>query len=290
MDEIEVYVNLAIAGAGQEQRQEAFYRLVLSFQDMAYGYAYAILGDPELAQDAAQEAFIQAYRHLDQLREKKAFPAWLRQIVHSQCHRLLRKRTPAQAIEGLPEVVSGQPGPPEFYERQELCDRIRAEINALPETQRVATVLYYINGYSQDQVANFMQTSTNAVKKQIQYARSQLQERMMDMVKDDLHRHRPSRSRKFFEAVKAFTSLKAAADDSQVGMVEMMLLDGMDVNSQDEDGLTLLHWAARSNNLELAEFLIERGAKTGLTSKAGKTPLQDALERGYTDLIDLLRR
>jgi DNA-directed RNA polymerase specialized sigma24 family protein len=73
----ESLVKLAQApDANRAQRHAAFGELVVRFQDMAYGYAYAILGDAHLAQDAAQEAFIAAYQKLAQLREPAAFPGW----------------------------------------------------------------------------------------------------------------------------------------------------------------------------------------------------------------------
>ena len=52
---------------------EAFRRLVMRFQDMAYGYAFSLLGDFHRAQDAAQEAFVEAYRDLRDLREAELF-------------------------------------------------------------------------------------------------------------------------------------------------------------------------------------------------------------------------
>ena len=60
---------------------DAFEALVRRFQDMACGYAYSILGDFHLAEDAAQEAFVDAYRNLGQLREPRAFPGWFRRVV-----------------------------------------------------------------------------------------------------------------------------------------------------------------------------------------------------------------
>lgn len=72
---------------------EAFGTLVKRFQDMAYGCAYAVLGDFHLAEDAAQEAFVTAYHHLGKLRDPKKFPGWFRRIVLSQCNRLDTRRT-----------------------------------------------------------------------------------------------------------------------------------------------------------------------------------------------------
>ena len=68
--------SLVLRAQGRDQ--EAYGQLVRRFQDMAYGYAYALLGDFHLAQDAAQEAFVEAYRCLPGLRNPEAFPGWLR--------------------------------------------------------------------------------------------------------------------------------------------------------------------------------------------------------------------
>src|SRR5215472_9191075 len=68
----------------------AFAIIVRRFQDMAVGYGYSILRDFQLAEDAAQEAFFEAYRSLDQLRVPAAFPGWFRRIVFKHCDRLTR--------------------------------------------------------------------------------------------------------------------------------------------------------------------------------------------------------
>ena len=72
----------------------AYGQLVLKFQDMAYGYSYSLLGDFHLAEDAAQEAFIESYRNLGQLRDPAAFPGWFRRVVFSRCQRILRRKQP----------------------------------------------------------------------------------------------------------------------------------------------------------------------------------------------------
>lgn len=77
---------------------------------MAYGYAYAILGDFHLAEDAAQEAFITAYRNLSQLRDANAFPGWLKRLVLTQCNRMTRKkRLPAEPLETALAVSAVHP-------------------------------------------------------------------------------------------------------------------------------------------------------------------------------------
>jgi len=80
----------------------AFNRLVLQYQGMVYNLAYRILGNAEGAEDAAQEAFIKAYRNLSQYRGG-SFKAWLLRIVTNVCYDQLRhvQRRPASSLEDL---------------------------------------------------------------------------------------------------------------------------------------------------------------------------------------------
>ena len=83
--------------------QNAYGELVRRFQNMAYGYAYSILGDFHLAEDAVQEAFLDAYQKLTDLQNPEAFPGWFRRIVFKYCDRLtrLKQRTLAMVDESL---------------------------------------------------------------------------------------------------------------------------------------------------------------------------------------------
>jgi RNA polymerase sigma factor (sigma-70 family) len=276
--------------ASPAQRHAAFGELVVRFQDMAYGYAYAILGDAHLAQDAAQEAFIAAYQNLDQLREPKAFPGWLRRIVFTRCTHLTRgKRLPDQSLDAV-QLSSSQPTPLAALEAQEMQEQIRAAIRALSEPQRVATVLYYIDGYSQSEVAEFLGISVDAVKKRLQRARGRLQERMVEIVQENLQERRPSRDDAFAKSVQLFNSLEATAQYSQLMSIEQMLVDGVDVDARNENGQTLLHWAALHGYLDAVELLIQHKADLHARDDAGKTPSQIAEERGHDQVADLLRR
>src|SRR5437660_439276 len=71
---------------------DAFSPIVQRFQTMAYASAYTMVEDARLAEDVAQEAFIEAYLNLPKLREIDAFPGWFRRIIFKQGDRLLRGR------------------------------------------------------------------------------------------------------------------------------------------------------------------------------------------------------
>src|ERR1700675_366504 len=103
--------------------------LVRRFQDMAVGYSYSILGDFHLAEDASQEAFLEAYRNLNKLREPAAFPGWFRRIVFKQCDRLTRgKQFMTVPLDDAETLVSQQPGQTQSVEENEMKDRVLCAI------------------------------------------------------------------------------------------------------------------------------------------------------------------
>ncbi|MFC1765387.1 RNA polymerase sigma factor, partial [Planctomycetota bacterium] len=127
---------------------QAYKAIVEAFQDMAFGCAYALLGDFHLAEDVAQEAFIEAYHNLASLKDPRAFAGWLRRIVQFRCHRLLRgsKKGLVPLDESL-APADRKPGPDRISADRELQHGVLQAIAALSEPLREATTLFYINGY-----------------------------------------------------------------------------------------------------------------------------------------------
>lgn len=165
----------------------AYCTLVKGLQQAAYAYAYALLGDYHLAQDAIQEAFIEAYRSLPALREPRAFPAWLRRIVFKHCDRLTRRRLTRLLEPGdLDEVASSLPGPAELAERGEQAALVRSAVRDLPEAHRTVITLYYMAGHSQREIAGFLEIPVKTVKSRLHAARDRLRKRMVDMAREEL--------------------------------------------------------------------------------------------------------
>jgi RNA polymerase sigma factor (sigma-70 family) len=184
---MEAYEKWVLISADEQlslsDRHQAFGELVHLFQDMAYSVAYGTLDDFHLAQDAVQESFVIAYRQLNQLLEPKAFPGWFKQIVYSQCHRLLRgKGLPTKSIEATADLISAEPDPALAVEDFELKDKVLAAIQALPEREQIVTKLFYLNGYSQKEIAKLLKIPVTTVKKRLQYARQHLRGVMASML------------------------------------------------------------------------------------------------------------
>ena len=138
----------------------AFEAIVQQLQDLAVGYAYSILGDFHLAEDAAQEAFISAFLNLHQLCEPVALSNWFRSVVFKHCDRLTRRKR-LETI--LPEAAMNLPDnshtPLESLEAQETKSIGLQAIDALSKKQCQAVTLFYISGYSQKEIAGFLNVS-----------------------------------------------------------------------------------------------------------------------------------
>jgi RNA polymerase sigma factor (sigma-70 family) len=170
--------------------QAAYAEIVRRFQDMAYGYAYAILGDFHLAQDAAQGAFVEAYQCLAHLREPEAFPGWFKRFVLKHCDRLTRgKRVETVPLDAAYDVASGEPDPHEATAKRELRERVLQAVRDLPDNEREVTTLYYMNGYSQSEIAEFLEVPATTVKSRLHTSRQRLKERMTEMVQDTFKEH-----------------------------------------------------------------------------------------------------
>lgn len=179
MSDYEALVRKAQSEQDDARRQEAFGQLVEQFQDAVLHWTMEILGDYEQAQDAAQEAFMTAYRSLDTLREPKAFPVWLKRIAYSQCSRITRcKRLSVKPLDEENDLTVPVYDPAQVVEEREIKRRVQQAITDLPEHERVVTELFYLTGYSQNEIAERLRLPLTTVKKRLQYARERLKERL----------------------------------------------------------------------------------------------------------------
>lgn len=173
MDTYEINVAQAQCGSGEDS-EIAFSLLIDRFWNSAVACAYAVLGDFDSAQDAAQEAFISAYHHLGNLREPSAFPAWLRRIVVSHCIRALRRKTGSEEPLNEETEIASSDDPARVHETTEREEKVRAAVRALPDHERSVTELFYLGGYSQQEIAETLDLPLTTVKKRLQYARERL--------------------------------------------------------------------------------------------------------------------
>lgn len=159
--------------AARQGAREALAELVTRHWDTAVFLAARVLGSPELARDAAQEAAIAAMTDLGRLRAPDRFGAWFCGIALNVARRWVRQHRPE--ITGLPaDQASAEPGPAEAAEIADLAGRVRAAIAALPSGQRKAVLLFYLEGLSHREVAAELAISVGAVKSRLHQARASL--------------------------------------------------------------------------------------------------------------------
>lgn len=201
---------------------KAYEQIVAHFQDLAVGYGYALLRDFHLAQDAAQEAFTEAWVNLERVYDVFAFPALLRKIVFKHCDRMTRrgKKVEIVSMEQLVEIASEDRHPDRTTEENEMRCLVREAIDTLPENERQAVSLFYISDYSQREVAVFLGVSVAVVKNRLRSARRRLKERLFDMVKDNMHVNRPSRDDRFIDRVREILAPDKA--DHSEGIYELL--------------------------------------------------------------------
>lgn len=201
----------------QDGDAEAYDQIVRRFQDMAVGYATSLLGDFDLAQDAAQDAFVQAYQDLPTLHAPVAFAGWFRKIVFKHCDRATRKkRLRAVPLEAIAGVAAPEAGPAERIQRRELQEAVHQAIQVLSPEQQAVVTLFYLGEHTYGDIAHFLGVPVTTVKSRLHVARGRLKEGMTTM--DGLGAIRPSRDPDFVARVRsniAQTLAEFAAGDGR---------------------------------------------------------------------------
>jgi RNA polymerase sigma-70 factor (ECF subfamily) len=159
---------------------EAFTYIVETYQTPVYNLCYRMLGQPEAAEDAAQETFLRAYQHLHRYDIKRPFATWLLSIAAHYCIDRLRKRKlPVFSVdedeESTFEIPDAQaPHPETETVHGEQREQIHTMIKALDATDRAAIVMRYWYDFSEKEIADALNLTVSAVKSRLHRARKQL--------------------------------------------------------------------------------------------------------------------
>jgi RNA polymerase sigma-70 factor (ECF subfamily) len=154
----------------------AFEALVRKHQDRIYNICRYMLQDPQIAQDAAQDVFLKAYRALKDFRPDASLYSWIYRIAINTCLDY-RRKSRREEFSGEPlagDLPSGEYSPHQLYESGEIRYSIQQALQKLPEKLRAAIVLREIEGLSYEEIAEVLHTSAGTVKSRISRAREQL--------------------------------------------------------------------------------------------------------------------
>ncbi len=168
--------------ASQEGDLDSFNELVRLYEKMAYNLAFRMLGNPQSAEDATQEAFLSAWKNVRHFRGG-SFRAWVTQITANACRDELRriKRRPVIPLESLPyDLPASAESPEDFALRAETSEQVQRGLATLPPDQRLAVVLCDVQGLSYEEVAGVMKCSLGTVKSRINRGRSRLRDYLQE--------------------------------------------------------------------------------------------------------------
>jgi len=159
-----------------------FEKLVRTRQHRLFAFAFALTGDSGEAEDAAQEAFVRAYRALEgyppeRIRELK-LDGWLHTIALNVVRN--QRRRPRLTVLELDEDRDRDPfgGPEAAYEQAETQAKLAAEVSALPPAQRDAVVLRCVQGFKYSEVAELLEQPLGTVKSNVHRALETLRARL----------------------------------------------------------------------------------------------------------------
>jgi RNA polymerase sigma factor (sigma-70 family) len=163
----------------------AFEVLVGRYQNLACSVAYGACGDLHRSEEIAQEAFISAWRHLDQLKDPAVFRSWLCGIVRNKAADRRRKdlghdqlyRTAKDGDAGARETDPG-PSPAEQAADADEIEMVLRQLRQLPETYREPMILFYRSGESVAGVAQQLDLSEDVVRQRLVRGRAMLAERI----------------------------------------------------------------------------------------------------------------
>ncbi len=179
--------EIALIQAAKGGDLDSFNRLVLAYQDLVYNQAFRMIGEEESADDATQNAFISAYKHLGSFRGG-SFKAWLLRIVTNACYDELRrrKRRPTIPLEPLDDageevespswMVDPTEHPEEQVQRHELQNAIQHCLDKLPDDFRSAVVMVDVQGLDYSEAAESIGTPIGTIKSRLARARLRLRD------------------------------------------------------------------------------------------------------------------
>lgn len=166
---------------------DAFNILVDRYQGSLYNFCLRMLGSPEAAEDAAQEAFISAFRSIERFRGG-SFRSWLFRIGANACYDEMRRRRSRPAV-SLDQPAGGGEHPHDVpasgaaldkrAEQRELAGVLQRALRELPAEQRLAVILCDVHGFDYSEIAETMGVSLGTVKSRISRGRSRLRQLLM---------------------------------------------------------------------------------------------------------------
>lgn len=171
-----------LVARARSQDLRAWDSLLRSHQLPVYAYVAELVRDRTLAMDLVQEAFLDALRGIDSLREDARFSSWLFGIAHQRCLRYFRRdrRTRERFEDGHTSewelLDEGQVPPFEYLIGDEDREAFMAQLSKLPETQRSVLLLHFLEDFSLEEIAGITAVPVGTVKSRLHHAKRNMRQ------------------------------------------------------------------------------------------------------------------
>ena len=163
--------ELDLITQAQQGNRRAFGELVRRYRKGVVNVVYRMCGDANLAEDAAQEAFIRAWQHLPNYRPRSPFRNWVYRIATNVALDALRRERETVDIDAL-SLATLDAGPEATVEGKERDERVRQAVLVLPPASRAVLVLREYEGLSYREIAGTLGIPIGTVMSRLNYARN----------------------------------------------------------------------------------------------------------------------
>jgi RNA polymerase sigma-70 factor (ECF subfamily) len=166
----------------------ALRELIDRHKKVVLNIVYRFVGDRSAAEDISQEAFVRVYQARKRYKPTAKFSTWLYRIVSNLCLSTMRKEQlrKAYSLDSSLETQEGElrtdrssdeaDPPGSRLDREELARVVRAAVESLPDSQRMAVILSRYGGLGYEEISRSMSLSTMAVKSLLNRARNNLKQ------------------------------------------------------------------------------------------------------------------
>lgn len=172
----------------QKGDRRAFERLVAKYSNYVASIAFNVVGDPHIAGDMAQEAFVKVYKKIQHLDNPRRFKGWLFSIVRSTCIDYLRKeRIKPCSLDKLSDEDGIEPpldrrrGAHASAELEEMRERLLSVISMLPKIYQQIILLKHLRNMSYKEMSEFLGVPVATIESRLYRARIMLKERLQDL-------------------------------------------------------------------------------------------------------------
>lgn len=169
--------------------KEAFAWLVDKYRDMIYTVCVRMLTSEADAEEAAQDAFVKAYKSLNSFQGKSKFSTWIYRIAYNQCISVIRKKV--RMIDMVGEVPEGEVSEGEIngldaISAQERSKYLQLAMEALGETDSVVVTLFYYEEFSLEEIAEVTGLTSSNIRIKLHRSRKKMHQVIKDCLKSEV--------------------------------------------------------------------------------------------------------